>query len=79
MTNRIIKQHPCLDSSKPSLVEREAYLKQLDRLQKASQPSKAYQEMVDQLRKAAQPSKAYLKQLEAAERLRKIFEQYAKH
>jgi len=56
MTKRRIKQHPSLDPAKPSLIEREAYLQELARLQKALQPSKQYQ---DAMQKALQPSKQY--------------------
>ena len=82
MTKRRIKQHPSLDPAKPSLIEREAYLQELARLQKALQPSKQYQDLMkhyqDAMKKALQPSKQYMKELENAKRIQRVFEKHDK-
>lgn len=82
MTKRKIKQHPNLDPAKPSLIEREAYLQELARLQKALQPSKQSQDLMkhyqDAMKKALQPSKQYMKELENAKRIQIVFEKHDK-
>ena len=60
MVKRKIKQHPSLDRAKPSLVEREVYIRALERLQKVSRPSAAHHVAVKHPLRASKPSRVHL-------------------
>jgi len=64
MSTRKIKLHPGVSSDKPSLIQRETYVQELEKLREALQPSKQWQDALrqmhepqEQLRKLLGPSK----------------------
>ena len=60
----MIKYHPDVDIKKSSVMLEEALAKSLDKIEKATEPSKDLAAALARIKKASQPSEDYLKALE---------------